>query len=176
MGKPRLDISEKELEEAQKRGESPTGSLYKIKTVEDKVNPSLTYKIIFISNLAAKTELFSAINNNIENFKLKEQDLEPNITTDLFYINEDMRQEGLARIEFVRNEDYERMMTAEVFDYDMKNGKLQPYKTFIPLRKRNDQLDNAATLIVNAAIDNIGILQFEKPKPSGYDIFKKLQK
>lgn len=176
MGKPRLDISEKELEEAQKRGESPTGSLYKIKTIEDKVNPSLTYKIIFISNLAAKTELFSAINNNIENFKLKEQDLEPNITTDLFYINEDMRQEGLSRIEFVRNEDYERMMTAEVFNYDMKNGKLQPYKTFIPLRKRNDQLDNAATLIVNAAIDNIGILQFEKPKPSGYDIFKKLQK
>ena len=175
MGKPRIDISEKELEDAQKRGESPTGSLYKIKTMDNKEDPSMTYKIIFISNIAAKTELFSAINNNIENFKLKEQGLEPNISTDLFFINEDMKQEGLKRVEFARNEDYERMMTAEIYDYDVVNGKLKPYKTFIPIRKRNDQLDNAATLIVNAAIDNIGIIQFEQPKPSGYEMYQKLK-
>lgn len=175
MGKPRLDITEKELEAAQSRGESPSGSLYKIKTMEDKEDPTMTYKIIFISNLAAKTELFSAINNNIENFKLKEQNLEPIIHTDLFYINEDMRQEGLKRADYVRNEDYERMMTAEIYDYDMVNGKLKPYKSFIAIRKRNDQLDNGATLVVNAAIDNIGIVQFKQPSPSAYNMFKKLQ-
>lgn len=156
MGQEKLKISDKELEEADKRGESPTGDMCILKTIENKENPEFTYKILHISNLAAKTELFQAINDNIDNFKNEIEDKAPIAVTNLFFISEDMAQEGLKRAN-PRNEDLEKMLTAEVYDYDIKNGKLKPYKTFFQIRKRNDQLDNAATAVALASLDNIGV-------------------
>jgi hypothetical protein len=156
MGQPQIKISAKELEEANKRGENPTGEMFLLKTIENKENPDFTYKVLHISNLAAKTELFQAINDNIDNFKNEAEGLNPQAVENLYFINEDMRQEGLNRAN-PRNEDFEKMLTSEIFDYDIKNGKMQPYKTFIRIRKRNDQLDNSATAVALASYDNIAL-------------------
>lgn len=175
MGKPEISITKKELEEANKRGENPTGEMYKVVTREDdshKGDPNYTYKVLYISNLAAKTELYEAINNNIDNFKNEAEGKNPTSVENLYFINEDMRQEGLNRPN-PRNEDFEKMMTAEIFDYDVKNGKMQPYKTFLQIRKRNDQGDNSATGVTAANYDNIGMGKREsKSTISGYSLFK----
>ena len=156
MGQPKLRISDKELEEANKRGESPTGEMFQVKTIENKNNPDFTYKVLYISNLAAKTELFQAINDNIDNFKDKEEGKNESVVENLYFINEDMRQQGLNNPN-PRNEDFDKMLTAEIYDYDVKNGKMQPFKSFIPIRKRNDQLDNSATAVAAASYDNIAL-------------------
>jgi hypothetical protein len=156
MGQEKIKISDKELEEADKRGEAPTGEMCVLKTIEDKDNPDFTYKVLHISNLAAKTELFQAINDNIDNFKNEAEGKNIATTSNLFFISDDMAKEGLNRAN-PRNEDLEKMLTAEIYDYDVKNGKMKPYKSFIQIRKRNDHLDNAATAVALASLDNIAL-------------------
>lgn len=156
MGQPKIKITDKELEEANKMGQAPTGDMYFIKTIEDKKNPEYSYKIMYVSNLAAKLELFEAINDNIDNFKNKHEGKNESAVTNLYFINEDMRQEGLNRSN-PRNEDFEKMLTSEIYDYDVKDGKMQPYRSFIRIRKRNDHLDNSATAVAAASYDNIAI-------------------
>lgn len=168
MGQEKLRISDKELEEADKRGESPTGEMCILKTHENKENEDFTYKTLHISNLAAKTELFQAINDNIDNFKNQEEDKAPQSVTNLYYINEDMAQEGLNRAN-PRNEDFEKMLTSEIYDYDVKNGKMKSYKSFIQIRKRNDQLDNSATGVALASLDSIGV---DSPREYAYNPFE----
>jgi len=156
MGQPKIKISDKELAEANKRDEAPTGEMYAVKTIEDKNNPDFTYKVLHISNLAAKTELFEAINNNIDNFKNLAEGKNETSVENIYFINEDMRQQGLNNPN-PRNEDFEKMLTSEIYDYDVVNGKMKEYKTFIRIRKRNDQLDNSATAVAAASYDNIGL-------------------
>lgn len=175
MGQPQIKISEKELKEANKRGENPTGEMAILKTHENKEKPEYTYKVLHISNLAAKTELFQAINNNIENFKNEAENQNPTSTSNLYFINETMRQDGLNRAN-PRNEDFEKMMTSEIYDYDVVDGKMKEYKSFIQIRKRNDQLDNSATGVALASIDNIAIFPQQKTTISGYEMFKNLKK
>ncbi len=173
MGREKIGISDKELGDATSRGESPVGNPYLIKTMENKENAELTYKVMFISNLAAKTELFVAINDNIDNFKNIVEGKEPISISNLFFINEDMRQDELGKPN-PRDTDFSRMMTAEIYDYDIKNGKLKEYRTYIRLRKRNDQLDNAATAQAASMYDNIGIgLKPQNYTSSGMSMFKK---
>lgn len=175
MGQPQIKISEKELKEAQKRGETPTGEMAILKTIENKEKPDYTYKVLYISNLAAKTELFEAIGNNIENFKNEAEEKNPTTVSNLYFINEDMKQEGLKR-KNPRQEDFEQMMTAEIYDFDVVNGKPKEYKSFIPIRKRNDQLDNSATGVALASIDNIAIFPHKQEVSiSGYEMFKYLK-
>ena len=168
MGQEKLRITDKELELATKRGENPTGDICLLKNIEDKQNPELTYKVLHISNLAAKTELFQAINDNIENFKQIEEGKNPTSVKSLYYINDDMAKEGLNRSN-PRETDFEKMLTSEVFDYEVKNGKTKGYKTFIQIRKRNDQLDNSATAIALASLDNIGIGYEKAPLFNPFD-------
>lgn len=179
MGKPELGITKKELEEANKRGENPTGEMFKVVTKEDpnhKGDPDYTYKVLYISNLAAKTELFEAINNNIDNFKNEAEGKNATSMENLYFINEDMSQEGLNRAN-PRNEDFEKMLTSEIFDFDVKGGKIQGHKTFIQIRKRNDQLDNSATGVAASNYDNIGLGQPSIGLGiSGYSLMKSIMK
>ena len=176
MGQPRLKISEKELAEANKRGESPTGDMAILKTIENKENSDYTYKVLHISNLSAKTELFEAISNNIENKKAEAEGQNPTTVSNLYFINEDMKEQGLNRAN-PRQEDFDQMMTSEIFDYDVKDGKMKEYKTYIQIRKRNDQLDNSATAVALASIDNVGIIpNTTSMSISGYSMFKSLGK
>jgi hypothetical protein len=156
MGHEKLRISDKELSEATKRGESPAGEMSILKTIEDKANQDYTYKVLHISNLAAKTELFQAINDNIDNFKNEAEGKVPAVANNLYFINQAMVDEGLNRAN-PRNEDFEKMLTAEIFDFDIKDGKMKEFRTFIQIRKRNDQLDNSATAVALASLDNIGV-------------------
>ena len=176
MGQPHIKISEKELKEADRKGDKPTGDMAILKTIENKEKPEYTYKVLHISNLAAKTELFQAIQNNIENFKNEAEGKNPTSVSNLYFINEDMRQEGINR-QNPRNEDFEKMLTAEIYDYDVVEGKPRPYKTFIPIRKRNDQLDNSATGVALASIDNIAIHPHKAESTiSGYAMWQNMQK
>ena len=173
MGKEKLRVSDKELKESTERGEVMVGEPYTVKTMENKENPDFTYKVMYISNLAVKTELALAISNNIDNFKSIEEGNEPQYTTDLLFISEEMRQEGLAR-KRSRETDLEMMLTSEVYDHDVRDGKMKPYKTFFPIRKRNDQWDNAATGVCASMYDNIGVgEQASVTIGSGMSMFKK---
>ncbi len=168
MGVPHIKANVKQLEEGVFKGE-----MYRMVTIENKEKQDLTMKYLTISNLVAKTEMFEAINNNIENFKNIKDGKEAMITDNLLFINEDMKQKGLNKLK-PNNEDFERMLTAEVYDYAIKNGKRASYRTFVPIRKRNDQGDNLATAIAFASMDNIGI--GAKPQyvnKSGMSMFKK---
>jgi len=171
MGQPQIKISKRELEEADKRGESPTGDMYSLKIHENKENPDLTYKVLHISNLAAKTELFVSINDNIDNFKSEDEN--PSAIDNLYFISEDMRQEGLNRAN-PRDTDLEKMLTSEIYDYDVKNGKMEAHKSYIRIRKRNDQLDNSTTGVTLASFDNIGIgIKPQLVPMSGMSMYKK---
>ena len=66
------------------------------------------------------------------------------------------------------------MVTAELYDYAVKNGKTASYKTFVQIRKRNDQGDNLATAIALASVDNIGVGRKNQTfGNSGMSMFKK---
>lgn len=168
MGVPFIKASAKQLEEGSFKGE-----MQQMVTIEDKSDSQLTHKYLKISNLVAKTEMNEAINNSIENFDSVEDGGEPMILSNLFLINEDMKQYGLNK-KRESNEDFEKMLTAEVYDYAVKNGKRATYKSYIPIRRRNDQGDNFATAIALTSLDNIGV--GNKPvadSGSGMSMFKK---
>jgi phage terminase large subunit GpA-like protein len=151
MGVPYMKATVKQLEEGSYKGE-----MHRMVTVENKENDQFTIKYLMISNLVAKTEMNEAINNSIENFKNIEEGNQAMILNNLFFINEDMRQRGLNN-KRPNNEDFEKMITAEKYDYAIKDGKTASFKTFIPIRRRNDQGDNFATAEALASLDNIGV-------------------
>jgi len=167
MGVPFIKASSKQLEDGRFKGE-----MSQIITVEDKADTQLSFSYIKVSNLVTKTEISEAINNNIENFKNEEEGKQAMILDTLIFINEDIRQEGLAR-EGVNNESFERMVTAEVFDYKVKNGKTAPYKTWNQIRRRNDYLDCLGDIFAMASIDNIGInTAAPKRRASGMSMYR----
>ena len=151
MGVAHMRASVKQLEEGTFKGE-----MQRMVTVENKENPQFTTKYLMISNLAAKTEANETINNSIENYKNKADGKEEMILENIFFINEDMKQRELNNPK-PSNLDFTRMLTAEVYDYEVKNGKTASYKTWNQIRKRNDRGDNFATAIALAALDNIGV-------------------
>jgi len=171
MGVPHMKATIKQLEEGTYKGE-----MQRMVTVENKEDSQLTIKYLMISNLAVKTEAAEAINNNIENFKSIEDNNEAMILENLFFINEDMKQTGLNR-QRSTNEDFEKMLTAEVYDYAVKNGKTASYKTWVQIRKRNDQGDNFATAQALASLDNIGVgLKPQTFGSSGMSMYNKIFK
>jgi len=167
MGVPYIKATIKQLEEGTFKGE-----MGEVVTIEDKQDSQLTYKYLKKSNLASKTELFEYINNNIENFKNKEEGNEAMILENLFFINEDMKQRGLNNPR-PKNEDFEKMITAEKLDYKVKDGKTASYKTFIPIRRRNDYIDCMGDIVTLASIDNIGV--GVKPQTLGISGYSMLQ-
>jgi len=171
MGVPHIKASVAQLKEGTFKGE-----MHRMVTVENKEDPQLTIKYLMISNLVAKTEMAEAINNNIENFKNIENGGQAMILDSLFFINEDMKQRGLAS-QRSSNEDFEKMLTAEVYDYAVKDGKTASYKTWITIRKRNDQGDNLATVMTLASLDNIGVgLKPQTFGSSGMSMYNKIFK
>lgn len=168
MGVPHIKASVAQLKEGSFKGE-----MQRMVTVENKEDDQLTFKYLIISNLAAKTEMNEAINNSIENHKNVEAGNQAMILDNLFFINEDMKEYGLSKAR-ATNEDFERMITAEVYDYAVKDGKTASYKTFIPIRKRNDQGDNLSTAMSLASLDNIGVgIKPQTFGSSGMSMFKK---
>jgi hypothetical protein len=168
MGVPHIKASVAQLNEGRFKGE-----MCRMVTVENKEDTQLTIKYLMISNLVAKTEMNEAINNNIENFKNIADGNEPMIPDTLFFINEDMRQKSLNSPK-ASNEDFEKMITAEVYDYAVKDGKTASYKTWITIRRRNDQGDNLSTVTALASLDNIGVgIKPQTYGSSGMSMFKK---
>jgi len=168
MGVPHMKASVKQLEEGIFKGE-----MQRMVTVENKEDSQFTIKYLMISNLAAKTEMNEAVNNSIENFKNIEDGNQAMILDNIFFINEDMRQAGLNRTK-TSNEDFEKMITAETYDYAVRNGKTATYKTWVQIRKRNDQGDNLATAIALSSLDNIGVgIKPQTFGSSGMSMFKK---
>lgn len=150
LGVSHIDASEKQLSEGYK------GVLSKMVTYEDKEDPRRTIKVLKVSNIAAKTELFDAIANGIDNAIARENSEEETYLENIWHINDSIREEWEAT-EKHKVTDYPMMITAEVYGYEVKNGKKKSYKTFYPIRKRNDYIDTATDAIAWASEDNMGI-------------------